>query len=311
MLKDDLCYTYAAIIIAICLLFMIRFIIKNKYSVSKEFVCMLLAIIISSVAEIVGECYFSGFMHSEILCLWGETLFIVCNSVTYYCVFLMVTGRVEKSAFVNKMRNGMFFLLIFTWSILIVNLSTRFIFDVSKTNYIFSAWMYGVYGISFLVPISLVVIISLNRRKLDKKIIVASYCSFIFPIIAILLQMFVSQYILLIPFGEALTALIFMFTLETPDTGKLDEAIEELSRLKHIEEESRKAAEMSDNVKTLFLSSVTNELQRPITSIIDNAKEIMDITDNHNTSENANEIKNAGLKLQKLVREIVSGGEKV
>ena len=110
-------------------------------------------------------------------------------------------------------------------------------------------------------------IIIKNRNKFEKKMFFAVLTFLLFPVMAGIIQYFMPNQLLMV-YGSAMSTLILFFELEIPDFEKLIEArisLEESSR----EEMKAKEKAIEDNeAKNQFLANATQDLKKPIASIL-------------------------------------------
>ncbi len=117
------------------------------------------------------------------------------------------------------------------------------------------------------------------------------------PTVFTLVQMIVGD-TLLIAFGEAFSALIMLFALETPDYRKLMKTLNEL-------EIAKEEANIANSTKSDFLASMSHEIRTPINGILGMDTMILRDCDDPQIVEYAENIRIAGNGLLSIINDIL------
>ncbi|MCR5255933.1 MAG: response regulator [Acetatifactor sp.] len=147
-------------------------------------------------------------------------------------------------------------------------------------------------------------IIIKNRNKFEKKMFFAVLTFLLFPVMAGIIQYFMPNQLLMV-YGSAMSTLILFFELEIPNFEKLIEArisLEESSR----EEMKAKEKAIEDNeAKNQFLANATQDLKKPIASILTLNEILLRRTKERSTSEYALKIRTSVNALSGLIGDIL------
>nr|MCR4808112.1 hypothetical protein [Lachnospiraceae bacterium] len=177
------------------------------------------SVIICSVLDIITAytiCY--GTMVPDPLNLVLNTLYqyssAICVAIAMQTILNYYSSASDISVMINRILLAL--LVIF----ITLNLFTGWMFRFENGAYIHGRLYYIAYILSLAIVIHMLVVVLLNRSDkpgLMSRIILL----FLFlPTIFTVIQMILGD-VLLVTFGEAFSAVIMMFALETPDYRKL------------------------------------------------------------------------------------------
>lgn len=164
----------------------------------------------------------------------------------------------------------------FYMSALIMNLFTNVLFSFTNGEYVHGP----LYMVTFLIPLFFILeayyLIIFRRKLFGHNVIISAHMFNFLTLAGILTQMFLWPYTLTTYFGASLSALIMVFTLETPDYIKLretmwrlEESNEELEHLRsNLQEEvDHRTEELRE--RQIQLETMTFETVRSLAFAID------------------------------------------
>jgi signal transduction histidine kinase/ActR/RegA family two-component response regulator len=178
-----------------------------------------------------------------------------------------------------------------------INLFTGWMFRFENGVYIHG----GLYKIAYVLSLAIIfhmLYVVLKNRTDRPGIISRIIILFLFlPTIFTVIQMIIGD-ILLIAFGEAFSAIIMLFALETPDYRKLMKTMKEL-------EIAREEANVANRTKSDFLAGMSHEIRTPINGILGMNTMILRDSDDPNIVEYAENIRIAGNGLLSIINDIL------
>lgn len=274
---------------------------------SKRFRGLILMVATATVLDILTAVTIS---YTAVVPIW---LNLLLNSLYFFFSAYMSLKYVFYIAFfTNKGKltgKGLAFntaLLVAYAVLLIVNLFTGFMFSFTETG----EYVHGtVYITGVMLPLYYVfyagMVLICNWKNFNRKL---KFCIAVFLVMAeigpIMQVVWVPEWLLSM-FTPALSILIMVFSLETPDYRALLQTMDELKKTKEIAEQSKAEAEKANKVKSEFLANMSHELRTPINSIIGNSRFIINETRESGTLEYAAYVEASGKTLISIVNDIL------
>ena len=254
------------------------------------------SVIICSVLDIITAytiCY--GTMVPDQLNLVLNTLYQYSSAVCVALAMQTILNYYPSASNISVMINRILLALLAIF--ITLNLFTGSMFRFENGAYIHGRLYYVAYILSLAIVIHMLVVVLLNRSDkpgLMSRIILL----FLFlPTIFTVIQMILGN-VLLITFGEAFSAVIMMFALETPDYRKLMKTMKEL-------EIAREEANTANHAKSDFLASMSHEIRTPINGILGMNTMILRDSKDPNIVEYSENIRVAGNTLLSIINDIL------
>ncbi len=225
-----------------------------------------------------------------------NTIFQICSAMAIYFgyIYIMVYAK-KRSRFIthtNKILVGFYI------GIYIINLVMRNVFDFKDGVYVHGPLYLVSYIICTLVAISSLIDIIASRKHYEQK--TQFYLSLFFmtiPLFFMGFQIFVPNY-LVIFFGESISALIMLFSVETPDYQKLMVAMNDL-------EAAKEEANIANRAKSRFLANISHEIRTPLNGIIGMNTMILKHTEDAEILEYSKNVDRSGHNLLQIVNDIL------
>lgn len=176
-------------------------------------------------------CIFSGLLDTisaitidnvTLVPIWLNTLI---NTIYMYTAFFAsFFGMIYVFSIVKlnskKHQIADFSVIVFYSLLLIINLFTGIIFDFQNHIYNKGPFFYFSFGVSFYFILHMASILILKRKSFSKKQLILFSSFIILPLIFSSIQILIPKCLLTV-FSTAITALIMLFALETPDFVEL------------------------------------------------------------------------------------------
>ena len=216
---------------------------------------------------------------------------IFCVALAMQTILNYYPSASRVSVILN--RSFLYALIVFVT----INLFTGWMFRFENGVYLHGDLYYISYIFSLAVIFHMLYVVIRNRNDRPGAISNIIILFLFLPTIFTVIQMIVGN-ILLIAFGEAFSALIMLFALETPDYRKLMKMMKEL-------EIAREEANVANNSKSDFLASMSHEIRTPINGILGMDTMILRDSDDPQIIEYAENIRIAGNGLLSIVNDIL------
>ncbi len=254
------------------------------------------SVIFMAVIDIITAytiCY--GHMIPDLLNIILNTLYqysaVFCVAVAMRTIFSYFPSIRRKSVLIN--RSILYIQALFVT----VNLFTGWLFRFEKGQYIHGPIYLISYILSLAVVFHALYVVIVNRAD-SSGVMIRIIVLFLFlPTVFTIVQMIVGD-TLLIAFGEAFSALIMLFALETPDYRKLMKTMNEL-------EIAKEEANIANSTKSDFLASMSHEIRTPINGILGMDTMILRDCDDPQIVEYAENIRIAGNGLLSIINDIL------
>ena len=184
------------------------------------------AVIVSAVIDVITAytiCY--GYLVPDFLNLILNTLYqyssVFCVAVAMRTILNYYPSASQTSRTINRI------LLYMLFAFDTVNLFTGWMFRFENGEYLHGKIYYIAYILSLAIVFHMLFVVLRNRSDRPAAISKIILLFLFLPTIFIIIQMILGD-ILLVAFGEAFSALIMLFALETPDYRKLMKTMKEL-----------------------------------------------------------------------------------
>ncbi|MBO4901557.1 MAG: response regulator [Lachnospiraceae bacterium] len=189
-------------------------------------------------------------------------------------------------------------ILIYLQALLVtVNLFTGCLFRFENGVYLHGPIFYVAYALPLATVFHMLYVAIVNRGDRPGVISRIILLFLFLPTIFTGIQMILGN-VLLIAFGEAFSALIMLFALETPDYRKLMKTMNEL-------EIAREEANIANRTKSDFLASMSHEIRTPINGILGMNTMILRDSKDPQIVEYAENIRIAGNGLLSIINDIL------
>ncbi|MBR6451854.1 MAG: hypothetical protein IKS87_04045, partial [Lachnospiraceae bacterium] len=259
----------------------------------RRYVYAVIACAIIDVITAYTICY--GTMIPDPINLILNTIYqysaVFCVAVAMRTILNYYPSASKTAIWINRV------LLYLQVAFVTVNLFTGWLFRFENGVYIHGNLYLVSYVISLAVVFHMLQVVLVNRADrpgvLSRIILLFLFLPTIFTVI----QMIVGD-VLLIAFGEAFSALIMLFALETPDYRKLMKTMNEL-------ESAREEANVANSTKSDFLASMSHEIRTPINGILGMNTMILRDCKDPQIVEYADNIRIAGNGLLSIINDIL------
>ena len=216
---------------------------------------------------------------------------IFCVAVAMRTILNYYPSASKVSVMINRV---LLYLLI---AFVTINLFTGWMFRFENGVYIHGRLYLIAYILSLAIVFHMLYVVMRNRSDRPGVISRIILLFLFLPTIFTVIQMVFGD-ILLIAFGEAFSALIMLFALETPDYRKLMKTMKEL-------EIAREEANIANRTKSDFLASMSHEIRTPINGILGMNTMILRDSSDPQIVEYAENIRIAGNGLLSIINDIL------
>lgn len=295
-------FDVASLVVSL-IIFIIHFNFYSKKDGGRTFQLFLLFIALNCATDIVSAWGIEQrFPVSDSVNMLLSTSFMFCMIMAHYYAFRSVAFSLKyKNKLLRKVNDTILALSIVA---LIINIFTGFMFKFVDCEYITTGLFFIIHAVCTWFMITLIIIIIANRHNIPTVKFHFSLFSIFALVIPVVIQLFLPSY-LLISLGTTSIAFVLLFSLETPEYAKLQQAMLELENARSNEIEVRKQLEKSNEEKTAFLENMSHELRTPINAIMGFNKMIQLAKVDDDTMQKTIEIQNSGNRLLKLVGDIL------
>ena len=292
----NISYDIAAILILLVIVAGMNTVLYTETAGHKLVRRYVYAVIACAVIDIITAYTISyGYLVPDSLNMILNSLYQYSSAFCVYCAMSTILnyypGASKTSVMINRI------LLCLLVAFVTLNLFTGWMFSFENGVYVHGRLYLIAYGLSLAIIFHMLYVVLVNRadrpRQITRIIILFLYLPTIFTGIQML-----TGNILLIVFGEAFSALIMLFALETPDYRKLLKTMNEL-------ESAREEANVANRTKSDFLASMSHEIRTPINGILGMNTMILRDSDDPKITEYAENIRIAGNGLLSIINDIL------
>ncbi|MCR5357552.1 MAG: response regulator [Lachnospiraceae bacterium] len=238
-------------------------------------------------------CY--GYMVPDPVNLILNTLYqyssVLCVALAMRTILNYYPSASKTSVMINRV------ILYVLTAFVTLNIFTGWMFRFTNGEYIHGKLYLIAYVLSLAVVLHMLFVVIKNHADQQSQISRIITLFLFLPTIFTVIQMIAGN-ILLITFGEAFSALIMLFALETPDYRKLMKTMKEL-------EIAREEANIANNAKSDFLASMSHEIRTPINGILGMNAMILKDSDDPQIVEYAESVRVAGNSLLSIINDIL------
>ena len=251
--------------------------------------------IVTDIVSAVGISFYS-YIPYWFNCLLNTSNFCALVLVAHEFSVYITTLTHRSDTLVRPLFNRV--LCIIYMVLALVNIFAGFLFYFDETGYVHgplylvsaaTGYYYVVYG---------AVLIFKYRKELTLKQVVSTASYVILMLIAAVVQIFVLPNVLFSGVAIAITLVIILFSLETPDFIKLNETMEEL-------ENARVKAEKANAAKSEFLANMSHEIRTPLNGILGTNEILMKENKDEELNHYFKDIKEAGNSLLTIINDIL------
>ncbi|MCR5603713.1 MAG: response regulator [Lachnospiraceae bacterium] len=292
----NISFDIAAILILIVLAVGMNTVLYTDTHGHKLVCTYIYSVLLVSVLDMITAytiCY--GNMVPDALNLILNTLYqyssILCVAVAMRTILNYYPSSGRNSMIINRS------ILLLLTAIVTLNLFTGWMFRFENGEYIHNKLYYISYVLLLVIVFHTLYVVLKNRSDRPATISRIIILFLFLPTIFTVIQM-IFKNILLIAFGEAFSALIMLFALETPDYRKLMKTMNEL-------EIAREEANNANMSKSDFLASMSHEIRTPINGILGMNTMILRDSEDPRIIEYAENIRLSGNTLLSIINDIL------
>lgn len=304
-------YNYDFDIVALVLMVLVYVLMRMNFvqdtAQNKRFRGLIIMISVATVLDIASGLTISYAARVPVwINLLLNSLYFLLSAVMGFCYDIYIAQIAKGGAFTKK---GLFInaIILVVWAgILGVSLFNGIVFSFTPSGeYVHGpCYLLGfIFPAYYIVYAAFILFSNWNIFNWKQRICITSFISLasLGPIVQLV---WLPEYLLSM-FSPAISVLIMVFSLETPDYHALMQTMEELKETKEIAETAKNEAERSNKVKSEFLANMSHELRTPINSIIGNSRFIMNETKESSTLEYAAYVEASGKTLIALVNDLL------
>lgn len=251
---------------SIMLIFLNKFLFDKTEKSNKLFRRYVIATFVECTLDIFCARGINGdLMASDTVNIWLNTAYFLMTVVSAFLGFKMISSKME---FTNKVAHICAELVLVLGMVFIfANGFTGMLFTFKDGQYITTEYAPFINIASFILVGSVPFIVWNKRKKLGFNERIAPVVFMIAMLLAFVFQQ-IFPAILLSGFGKAMSGLLYMLLLETPQHVKVKLAVEELKEAQEREIKTIDALTKANDEKTKFLVAMTHQLRTPINAIL-------------------------------------------
>lgn len=201
---------------------------------------------------------------------------------------------------------------------LIIDRSIAYIYGFILFHNHFKGWLFSIndhvyqrgpifhlsYIVCFIYILHVAIIIIKYKSHYERKIYALNLSFIGFNYLGAFIQI-MFPYLLVTFFGTAISFLIMLFSLETPEYHQMQKTLEELEKSKITEEKAKKEAIQANKAKSIFLAEMSHEIRTPINTIMGLNEMILRDSSEQQIVEYASKIKGANNTLLETINDIL------
>lgn len=276
---------------------------KSSDKSIKRFMYVTLLITVTSVMNILAAlCYSKKIPGNDQIMLLYETVYLLLAVYTCFMQLMVIVNRFVVKT--EKIRLVNFIIVSIITLILCLNLNIHFMFEYIDhvfTGYTLFNAIYLVY-VAFFIQMG--VFLYKNRNAVRRQTFYLSLSIMILPILGILIQ-FIDDRLLLSDFGATMAFLIYSYSLEDQNYAQLQKTMAELEESKKNELKNQDRLRSINQVKSLFMESISEEFKSPIEGIINANNELKDKSVDKEVVKYTNRIDESANELLEFVDEMM------
>ena len=289
-------YDIAAVLITAILYVVLRTTYYTKGAKATAFRKYVLAVLCVSALDLITAYTISyGVYVNDFLNVILNSMFQLSSigaiffGVSYIFMFFREVPKV------TKIIDG-FFLIIY---ILLVagNLFYPILFTFIDGEYVHGPLFFSSYAVCGIIVTHALIEVIIRHKYIPKKEFIGSVFFLIMPLIFMGVQI-MSGSALVIFFGEALSSLVMLFSIETPDYSKLTKAMEDL-------EVAKEEANVANITKGRFLANMSHEIRTPLNGIIGMNNMILKTSNDSDVMDYAKNVDTVSHSLLSIINDIL------
>ena len=295
-MKYNISFDICAFIISLVIYIALRTTYYIKSDKSNAFRKYVLVVSISALMDIITAITIDyGQYVNDILNVWLNSAYQVTSALTLYFgilyIYVYVDNRSKTSVWIDRILFLSYFLFI------IGNIFFGYCFTFENGVYIHNKFFYSFYLISGCLVIHAFLVITIKRKFYNKKEFIFSLLFTFVPIVTMIFQIILGK-VLIVYFGESLSALVMLFSIETPDYHQLMKTMDEL-------EKAKEDANIANVTKGRFLANMSHEIRTPLNGIIGMNSMILKNSDDAQVITYSKKIDSASHGLLSIINDIL------
>ncbi len=292
----NISYDIAAILVLLVIAVGMNTVLYTETSGHKLVRRYVYAVMACAVIDIITAYTISyGYLVPDSLNMILNSLYQYSSAFCVFCAMSTILNYYPSASKTSIMINRILQCLLVAFVTL--NLFTGWMFSFENGVYVHGKLYSIAYAFSLMIIFHMLYVVLINRADRPSHITKIIILFLYLPTIFTAIQM-VTGDILLIAFGEAFSALIMLFALETPDYRELLKTMKEL-------EIAREEANVANRTKSDFLANMSHEIRTPINGILGMNTMILRDSDDPKVTEYAENIRISGNGLLSLINDIL------
>lgn len=292
----NISFDIAAVLVLIVIAVGMKTVLYTDTPGHKNVLRYVYAVMICAVFDIITAYTISyGYMVPDALNMGLNTLFqyssVLCIMAAMQTIINYYPGASKTSVMVNR---G---LIIFLIALLTLNIFTGFLFSFKDGVYVHEPLYIATYVMPLVIVFQMLYIVIRNRGDQPGVVSTIVVLFLFLPSVYTVIQMFIGD-VLLVTFGEAFSALIMLFALETPDYRKLLRTLSDLDI-------AREEANTANRSKSDFLANMSHEIRTPLNGILGMNTMILNDSTDPRITEYAENIRVSGDALLSIINDIL------
>lgn len=300
----NICYEVAAIVILVVLILARFKYFSSDNRVIKQFMNVIIMVLVTSIMNVIAALSYSSIIPvGDKLMLLIETIYLIFALLCCYFQLEVIIMRFAKGS--EQIRIYNFILVALMSIVLSINLYKPFVFEYIDHTFMGYPLFNGIYVIYVILFIEMSVLIIMNKDRARLQTVILTSSIMVLPIVCILIQ-FIDDRILLSEFGATIAFLLYSYSLEDKDYNKLQITLKELEESRKKELENRESITRVNEVKNLFMESISEELEAPIFEVLELSNSVYEEADSQEVKEYAQKINGAGKHLNSFIDQLIN-----